>query len=95
MFLCYNYYIKIKEMNIIELDEKLIIAKLNDKIKACKTNNKIVNTEFLNTYKREIIQKELKILLSLKFFRQKVFSKIHHARLYLLRANTNARLNPL
>lgn len=46
-------------MNDIELDEKLIIARLNDKIKLCKKNNKVVSTEFLSTYKREIIQKEL------------------------------------
>ena len=46
-------------MNTIELDEKLIIAKLNDKIKACKKNNKVVYTDFLNLYKRDIIQKEL------------------------------------
>ena len=43
----------------IELEEKLIIAKLADKIKHSKNNNKIVNTEFLNIHKREILQKEL------------------------------------
>ena len=41
------------------IDDKLIIAKLMDKIKICKTRNKIVNTEFLSTYQKEIIQKEL------------------------------------
>lgn len=46
-------------MSIINLDEKLVIAKLTDKIEISKTNNKIVNTEFLNIYKRELIQKEL------------------------------------
>lgn len=46
-------------MSNIKLDEKLMIAKLTDKIKICKTNNKIVNTEFLNIYKRELLQKEL------------------------------------
>ena len=40
-------------------EEKLIIAKLNDKIKFCKTKNKIVNTEFLNMYQESIIRKEL------------------------------------
>lgn len=40
-------------------EEKLIIAKLNDKIKFCKTRNKIVNTEFLNMYQENIIRKEL------------------------------------
>ena len=48
-----------KGMSIIELDKKLIIAKLADKIKYSKNNNKIVSTEFLNIYKREILQKEL------------------------------------
>lgn len=46
-------------MSAIDLDDKLIIAKLGDKIKISKTNNKIVNTEFLNAYKRLLIQKEL------------------------------------
>ncbi len=46
-------------IEINNLDEKLIIARLCDKIKISKTNNKIVNTEFLNTYKRLLIQKEL------------------------------------
>ena len=41
------------------IDDKLIIAKLMDKIKICKIRNKITNTEFLTTYQREIIQKEL------------------------------------
>lgn len=44
---------------MINLDEKLIIARLTDKIKMSKESNKIVNTEFLNIYKRELIQKEL------------------------------------
>lgn len=48
-----------KGMRTIELDEKLIIAKLADKIKYSKNNNKLVNTEFLNIHKREILQKEL------------------------------------
>ena len=40
-------------------EEKLILAKLNDKIRFCKTRNKIVNTEFLNLYQKQIIQKRL------------------------------------
>jgi len=40
-------------------EEKLILAKLNDKIRLCRTRKKIVNTEFLNMYKEEIIRKEL------------------------------------
>lgn len=45
-------------MNTTE-NEKLIIAKLDDKIRNCKTKNKIVNTEFLNLYQKQIIQKRL------------------------------------
>lgn len=39
--------------------EKLILAKLNDKIRLCKTRNRIVNTEFLNMYQENIIKQEL------------------------------------
>ncbi len=41
------------------VEDKLIVAKLMDKIKICKTRNKIVNTEFLSMYQKEILQKEL------------------------------------
>lgn len=41
------------------LKQKLLIAKLTDKIKECKTKNKIVNTEFLNMHQKNIVQKEL------------------------------------
>lgn len=41
------------------LEERLLIAKLTDKIKESKTKNKIVNTEFLNMHKKNIVQKEL------------------------------------
>ena len=44
------------------LEEKLLIAKLTDKIKECKRKNKIVNTEFLNMNQKNIVQKELKRL---------------------------------
>ena len=43
----------------MEIVDKLVIAKLMDKINLCKTRNKIVNTEFLTTYQRDIIQREL------------------------------------
>ena len=43
----------------MEIEDKLIIAKLMDKINLCKTRNKVVNTEFLTIYQRDIIQKEL------------------------------------
>lgn len=40
-------------------EEKLIIERLNDKVKFCKTRNKVVNTEFLNMYQENIMRKEL------------------------------------
>ena len=43
----------------IKEEEKLILAKLNDKIRLCKTRNRIVNTEFLNMYQENVIKKEL------------------------------------
>ena len=43
----------------MEIEDKLIIAKVIDKVNFCKTRNKIVNTEFLTIYQMEIIQKEL------------------------------------
>lgn len=43
----------------MEIEDKLLIAKVMDKIKLCKTRNKIVNTEFLTVYQKEILQKEL------------------------------------
>lgn len=41
------------------LEEKLLIARLTDRIKECKRKNKIINTEFLNMHQKNIIQKEL------------------------------------
>lgn len=43
----------------MEIEEKMLIAKLMDKIKICKTRNKIVNTEFLTIYQKEILKREL------------------------------------
>lgn len=43
----------------MEIEDKLVIAKLMDKINLCRTRNKIVNTEFLTIYQRDIIQREL------------------------------------
>ncbi len=43
----------------IKDEEKLILAKLNDKIRLCKTRNRIVNTEFLNMHQEIVIKKEL------------------------------------
>ena len=44
----------------MENEDKLLLAKVMDKIKICKTKNKIVNTGFLTIYQKQIIQKELK-----------------------------------
>lgn len=41
------------------LEEKLLLAKLVDKIKHCKNKNKIVNTNFLNLHQKIIIQNKL------------------------------------
>lgn len=41
------------------IEDKLLIAKLQDKIKHCKTRNKIVNTEFLNFHQKQLIQNKL------------------------------------
>lgn len=42
-----------------ESEEKLIVAKLKDKIRLCKTRNRMIHTEFLNKYQEDVIQKEL------------------------------------
>lgn len=44
----------------MEIEDKLVIAKVMDKIQMTKTRNKITSTEFLSMYQKEIIQKELK-----------------------------------
>ena len=41
------------------IEEKLLIAKLQDKIKHCKNRHRIVNTEFLNIHQKQIIQNKL------------------------------------
>lgn len=41
------------------IEDKLLIAKLQDKIKTCKNRNKIVNTEFLNMHQKQILQIKL------------------------------------
>lgn len=41
------------------IEDKLLIAKLQDKIKQCKNRNKIVSTEFLNLHQKKIIQNKL------------------------------------
>ena len=42
------------------MDNKLLIAKIDDKINICKTKNKITVTDFLDEYKIATIKKELK-----------------------------------
>ena len=41
------------------IEDKLLIAKLQDKIKYCKIRNKIVNTEFLNLHQKKLMQNKL------------------------------------
>ncbi len=43
----------------MEIEDKMLLAKIMDKVKISKTRNKILNTEFLTTYQREIVEKEL------------------------------------
>lgn len=42
-----------------QMADTLLIAKLEDKIKLCKTRNTIVNTDFLNLHEKELIRKTL------------------------------------
>ena len=41
------------------IEDKLLLAKLQDKIKHSKNRNKIVNTEFLNIHQKQLMQKKL------------------------------------
>ena len=41
------------------MDNKLLIAKMHDKIKICKTQNRITNMDFLNEQQIAILEKEL------------------------------------
>ena len=41
------------------IEDKLLLAKLQDKITHCKNRNKIVNTEFLNLHQKKLIQNKL------------------------------------
>ena len=41
------------------IEDKLLIAKLQDKIKHCKNRNRIVNTEFLNLHQKKLIHNKL------------------------------------
>ena len=41
------------------IEDKLLIAKLQDEIKQCKNRNKIASTEFLNLHQKKLIQNKL------------------------------------
>ena len=41
------------------IEDKLLLAKLQDKIKHCKNRNKIINTEFLNLHQKQLVQSKL------------------------------------
>lgn len=41
------------------IEDKLLLAKLQDKIKQCKNRNKIINTEFLNLHQKQLVQSKL------------------------------------
>lgn len=41
------------------IEDKLLLAKLQDKIKSCKNRNKVVNTEFLNLHQNKLVQSKL------------------------------------
>lgn len=41
------------------VEDKLLLAKLQDKIKFCKNRNKIVNTEFLNMHQEQLLKGKL------------------------------------
>ena len=56
-------------------EEKIILAKLNDKIRLCKTKNKLVNTEFLNMYQENIIRKELERIKAKNYILTGVYSE--------------------
>lgn len=53
---------------MINIDNKLIVSKLMDKINISKTRNKIVYTEFLTIYEMDIIKKELNRLKLKNYF---------------------------
>ena len=50
------------------MDNKLLIAKIEDKINTCKTKNKITLTDFFNEYQIAFLEKELKKLKQEKYF---------------------------
>lgn len=62
-------------------EERLIIAKLEDKIRFCKTKNKIINTDFLNMYEKKII---IQKLTELKFNNYILFGGYENSEMQLL-----------
>lgn len=49
------------------IEDKLLLAKLQDKIKFCRNRNKIVSTEFLNIYQNKLVQNKLNELKIKKY----------------------------
>lgn len=49
-----------KEVKVKNQENKLLIAKIEDKIEFCITKNKIVYTDFLNMAEKSVVQKHLK-----------------------------------
>lgn len=50
------------------MDNKLLIAKMQDKIRICKTQNKITNSEFLNEQQISVAEKELNRVKEKNYF---------------------------
>ena len=50
------------------MDNKLLLAKINDKIRLSKTQNKVTNSEFLNENQIAIVEKELRNLREKNYF---------------------------
>jgi RNA-binding protein YlmH len=55
-------------MNDPEIKEKILIAKMNDKLNQARYSNKITYTDFLTTYKQAILEKELKRIKEKNFY---------------------------
>ena len=48
-------------------EDKLLIAKINDKISQCKTKNKITYSDFLNMHEKNIVKKSLNIINDINY----------------------------
>jgi len=65
------------------VEDKLLLAKLQDKIKYCKNRNKIVNTEFLNLHQKDLIQGKLNELKIKNYFFHGAFEEAENKALIL------------